>query len=68
MTTIYQITDTHVGLEDDNVARKNCLVLMDYVSQNPVDFLLITGDLPNVDGSTEIYAWRKSKIPAAQKT
>ncbi|MFP6806521.1 MAG: metallophosphoesterase [Pseudomonadales bacterium] len=68
MTTIYQITDTHVGLEDDNVARKNFLVLMDYVSQNPVDFLLITGDLPNVDGSTEIYAWMKSKIPAAQKT
>ena len=68
MTTIYQITDTHVGLEDDNVARLNFLVLMEYVSEHPADLLLITGDLPNKDGSTEIYSWMKSKLPATQRT
>ena len=70
MTVIYQITDPHIPLDDDDPVQKNYLRLMQYVTENPADLLVITGDLPAVgqDGSARVYQWIKSKIPSGQKT
>ncbi|HIG44158.1 MAG TPA: hypothetical protein EYQ14_27025 [Gammaproteobacteria bacterium] len=68
MTTIYQITDTHVSLVSRNLVLENFLVLMDYIAQHPADLLVISGDLPGEDGNPEVYAWMKSQLPAGQKT
>ena len=68
MTVIYQITDTHIPLEADHVAQKNFLTLMRFVHHKPADLLVISGDLPGVDGSLEIYQWIKDQIPANQTT
>jgi len=68
MTVIYQITDTHVPHESDNPVKKNFLILMDYIRQNPADLLVITGDLPGEDGCKDIYGWMKAQLPEDQKT
>ncbi|MBQ74132.1 MAG: hypothetical protein CMQ20_03790 [Gammaproteobacteria bacterium] len=68
MTLIYQITDTHVALDNKNSTRENFLAVMNYVCQNPADLLVITGDLPDEDGSKEIYQWMKEQFPKGQKT
>ncbi len=68
MTTIYQITDTHVLLESDSIAKQNFSSLMTYIAQHPADLLVITGDLPGVDGAADIYEWMKAQLPAGQKT
>lgn len=68
MTVIYQITDTHVPLQDEHPVKNNFVILMDYIRQNPADLLVITGDLPGEDGSKEIYEWMKARLPPDQKT
>jgi 3',5'-cyclic AMP phosphodiesterase CpdA len=68
MTTIYQITDTHVMLESDSVAKRNFTTLMTYIAEHPADLLLITGDLPGVDGAADVYEWMKAQLPVGQKT
>lgn len=66
MTTIYQITDPHVPLQGNDV-QAAFLKLMHYVKENPADLLIMTGDLPGIDGSIEVYEWIKRKIPSTQK-
>ncbi len=68
MTTIYQITDTHVPHEPGKQTRQNFVELMQYVRRNPADILVITGDLPDTDGNKEIYEWMKAQLPPGQKT
>lgn len=68
MTTIYQITDTHVPHGESEPARIKFASLMEYVEQNPADILVITGDLPAKDGDKEIYQWMKEQLPEGQKT
>jgi len=68
LTVIYQITDTHVPLEEDHIASINFQILMDFVRQNPADLLVISGDLPGEDGSEEVYRWMKNQIPTSQDT
>lgn len=66
MTTIYQITDPHVPLQGTDV-QAAFLKLMQYVRENPVDLLIMTGDMPGIDGSAKVYEWIKSKVPETQK-
>ncbi|MBP18371.1 MAG: hypothetical protein CMQ21_05710 [Gammaproteobacteria bacterium] len=68
MTSIYQITDTHIILENDDLARNHFLILMEHFRKEPADILVISGDLPGIDGSLEIYQWMKKQIPSAQET
>ncbi len=65
MTLIYQITDTHISPED-SPANAHFEILMTYVRDHPADHLVISGDLPGVDGSAEIYEWMRSRLPPGQ--
>jgi len=65
---IYQITDTHVPPEDGKAVRSNFKTLMGYVSNNPADLLVLTGDLPGEDGNKEVYEWMKEQLPENQLT
>ncbi len=67
MTVIYQVTDTHVPVED-KPSKKNFRLLMEYVNENPVELLTITGDLPSRDGDAEAYRWMKQQLPVNQRT
>jgi len=66
MTVIYQVTDTHVDKNPEQVASRNFVTLMNYVRKHPADLLAITGDLPGDDGDKSIYTWMKSQIPEDQ--
>jgi len=66
VTTIYQITDPHVPLQGNDV-QSAFLKLMHFIRENPADLLVMTGDMPGIDGSAEVYEWIKNKVPETQK-
>ena len=68
MTLIYQITDTHVPQDPNDVVTRNFLAQLDYINDHPADLLVISGDLPGKDGDADIYRFMKDHIGADQET
>jgi len=63
MTVIHQVTDTHVPADSTRRAHQNFVRQMSFVRQNRPDLLVISGDLPEEDGSREIYRLMESLLP-----
>jgi Icc protein len=66
---IVQLTDLHVGLEDEDTygvdVRQNFLQILDKAKAQDPDLLVISGDLCYRDGDATIYKWIKSHLDSA---
>lgn len=63
---VLQITDLHIGREGEDTGgvdvRKNFLSLLDIISHQDIDHVVVTGDLCYDNGEEEIYDWIKTKL------
>ncbi|MEQ8704251.1 MAG: metallophosphoesterase [Phaeodactylibacter sp.] len=63
---IVQLTDLHVGLEDEDTygvnVRQNFLRILDKAKAQDPDLLVVSGDLCYRDGDARIYQWIKSHL------
>lgn len=66
-----QISDLHIGnpgeINYHVDSRKNFHALMEAISKEKTDFLVITGDLAMSEGSESIYQWILAKLPSLDK-
>ena len=67
MTTLLQITDTHVPLDPEKRAHRNFLKQIEFVGHYKPNILVISGDLPAEDGSKEIYSLMAQALPLEQE-
>jgi 3',5'-cyclic-AMP phosphodiesterase len=59
---IYQITDPHIPQKGRDYIKSNFYKIIDYIVDNPPDFLVITGDF-SYPGESESYQWVKDNLP-----
>lgn len=63
---IVQVSDIHIGHTDDPISgidvRRQFLEVLDCIKQEPLDLLVISGDLAALSGEIESYQWVKASL------
>jgi 3',5'-cyclic-AMP phosphodiesterase len=67
---LFQLTDIHIGFAHEDTlgidVRNNFLQLLDTLTEQTFDLLVITGDLCYQTGQTVIYQWIKTELEKRQ--